>query len=74
MALKVFNYNLNILGLVIFLYEFPFPIFLLINLASFCNLDCLKTSGTHLYTLSISFAHFNYEFLLFGIKALLLNN
>ena len=36
-----------------------------------CNLEGLHTSGTHLYTLSIFFIHFDYEFLLFVIQAFL---
>ena len=74
LALKLFHLILNSLCLVIFLYQFPFPIFMLRNSSSFCNLDYLKTSGMHLYTLSISFEHFDYDFFLFGIKGLLCNS
>ena len=61
----------NYLYRVVVLYEFPVPTFLLINLSRFYNLDCLKTSGTHLYTVSIFFMYFDYEFLFFGIEGFL---
>ena len=39
-----------------------------------CNLDGLRTAGTHLYTLSSFFIHFDYEFLLLVIKAFSVNS
>ena len=57
-----------------FLVYISFSYFLVHIIASFWNLDSLRTSGTHRYTLRIFFEHFDIKFLLFGIKALLFNS